>query len=273
MGEPDLERRRLAKNIARLQRASSSGFGTAPAGRAFSLLKLGALVAGTAAGLLVALVVLRRGSPVLLLFAAGLSFYGARLWWRSKRRPSELPGGAAADEEWLRTEAALGKLREALDRAPVAVRRFVQDARRAIEAISRGAAALASRAAWLEEVVRALGAAPLEAEHAGLSERLKTTADPTARRLLQQALAASTLKAERAQELVRYSERVFAEQLRIRHALEALYLDVERAVAADRIRSQADATSSLTRLANEIRRHRGCARVGARCGVSAGLKS
>lgn len=247
MDEPGRERRRLEATIARLQRAAEASTG-APEGARW---KTGAMAVASAAAVLCVFVVLRRGPPFLLLLAVLLVLFAAGLWWLAEQRPAG-PPSEARDEELLRTEAAIRELLEALQRAPSAVRGFVRDTELALEAISRGARALARRAASLRALEEGLSGERVEREHAELLSRRAATSDPDARRILEQAVAVSELKRHRVKELEAYAERISAERLRIRHAVEALHLDIERALAADLAQSADEAARSLGRLTDEI---------------------
>lgn len=247
MDEPERERRRLEATIARLQRAAEASTGAAEGAR----WKTGALAAASVAAFLCVLLVLRRGPPFLLLLAMLFVFFAAGLWWLAGQRRAE-PSTEARDEELLRTEAAIREILEALQRAPRAVRGFVRDAEQALEAISRGARALARRSASLRALEEGLSGERVESDHAELLSRRTATADPDARRILEQALAVSELKRHRVRELGAYAERLSAERLRIRHAVEGLRLDIERALAADLTQSAEDAARSLGRLTDEI---------------------
>lgn len=247
MDEPRRERRRLEASIARLQRAAEVSTGAPQGGGG----RTGAMVAAAVAALVCVLVVLRRGPPFLLLLAVLFVLFAAGLWRLAGPSRAE-PSAGARDEELLRTEAAIGQILAALQRAPSGVRDFVRDAELALEAISRGARALARRAASLRAVEEGLSGELIEREHAELLSRRAATSDPDAGRILEQALAISELKRHRGRELKAYAERISAERLRIRHAVEALHLDIERALAADLTQSADDAARSLGRLTDEI---------------------
>lgn len=267
MAESDpWEPKRLEESIARLERVAGqssaeaaplvAGPGTPRAGVTEApLLRLGALLAAVVAALIAALVTLRRAPAVMILATVALAFLAARLWSRARAAASPPPPEPPAkpiELELSRTQAALTGFVDAIERAPEPVRAFVKDAERAARAIGHGSRALAARGVWLHELLLRLDSKRLEAEHLALVEKRDRAQDPSARHLLTEALRASEQKRQSARALAAESERLLAEQLRIRHAVEALQLDLERTLAADPIRGQAEATRSLASLSNEI---------------------
>lgn len=260
MIDPEHERRRLDATIDRLLRITAPSElaprtpqkrpkkGDSPA----ALLKTAAVIAAILATLLLVLVVLRRAPFFALLPVVLLVLGGTWAWWSAGLREKQESAGEHPDAELLRTGAAIKRLREALSRAPSAMQSFVPDAERALEAISRGALALERRASSLATVLEGLGSGRIEKEHAELLSRLIQTSEPEAHGLLEQALASSERKRQRVQELRTWAERVAAERLRIRHALEATHLDVERAIAANLPPLQGEAAWNLGRLTDEI---------------------
>lgn len=252
MNDVENERRRMDATIERLLRVTPPGAvgrpSPAPALRTF------AVVAGVFATMLLVLVVLRRAPFFFVLLVLLLGLGGAWAWWRAGPRDDE--GEAQrepwADDELRRTEASVLKLRQALAHAPSAVHTFAPDAERALDAISRGSRALARRADSLRRVVEGIGSGQIEREHADLLARLIRTSEPEAHRILEQAIVSSERKRHRVRELQGWAERVAAERLRIRHTLEATYLDVERAIAAELPPVEGEAAWSLGRLTDEM---------------------
>jgi hypothetical protein len=267
MDDAERERLRLEATIARLQRAAEARGGTpAPLARVQPgqraprpvpdglRLRRYAVLGGLAAALVLLLFVVRRPSPLFLVLALVMAAVAARLWRGGGGPPA--PGGADVpqerDEELRRTEEALDRVRDALRRAPAAVHGFVEHAELALDAIGRGARVLAQRAAALCALVGEARLGRADREHEELVARRAATGDAGAQRILDQALAASELKRRRLRELQAWSERASAEQLRVRHMLETLHLDIERAISSELPRVQGETSRSLVRLTDEV---------------------
>lgn len=258
-GRPERLPKRLEDTLLRLQRAAGAHeeqslaplrhWTAAPPRRGMGL---PATIAVSFVVLFAALFALRRGAIWLALGAVILVVLVVS-WLRRAPVAATAPGETfVPDDELLRTEQTLAAIAESLRRAPAPVRAFAEDVERGLRGVAEAARTLAKRQWRLSRVLAAQSSRAFEEEHLRLLERRDGSVDAGARQILDEAVAQSELRRRKLGEVAKYGERFAAERLRIRHAVESLHLDVERAIAADFALSEGRLAESFGRLTDEI---------------------